>query len=83
LSGNIGFSSAPADGVYCVTGNFNLSSSNISAHITIVATGQVKISGGGNTLTPYQNGVLAYSQQSSNNQDINVSGSGGSWSGLL
>ena len=69
-------------GVYCSTGDLQLSGSNVSGHVTFVAQGRVTISGSDFDLTAYANDVLALSESSASNS-LDVSGSGGSWTGML
>ena len=70
-------------GVYCFNGSMRLIGDDITGNVTFVAGGNVKISGSDHVLTAYhESGILVYSDSSSV-QAINVSGSGGTWTGTL
>lgn len=72
-------------GVYCATGSsggIKLSDSDIRGNVTFVATQTIDISGSNFDLTPYANGVLFYSQGTSD-VALKVAGSGGRWQGIM
>lgn len=69
-------------GVYCSTGNLRLSGSDISGNVTFVAQGRVTISGSNFDLDAYANDVLVLAESGAANS-LDVSGSGGSWTGLM
>ncbi len=70
------------DGVYCSTQDIQLGGQKITGNVTLVAAGEVKISGSDFNLTPYYEDILAFSAASSGSA-IDMSGSGGSWTGLI
>ncbi len=69
-------------GVYCSTGKLVLSGSQVTGNITIVAQGEVNVSGSQFTLTPYWNDVLLFTEDSSSSA-MDLSGSGGDWEWIL
>ena len=69
-------------GVYCSTKKLTLSGSNFSGTVTLVAQGQLVISGSGFDLKPYWNTILLFTDFN----DISaadLSGSGGTWEGYI
>ncbi len=70
------------DGVYCSTQDIQLSGQGITGNVTLVAADEVKISGSDFNLTPYYEDILAFSA-ASDGSAIDMSGSGGSWSGII
>ena len=70
------------DGVYCSTQDIQLSGQGISGNVTLVAADEVKISGSDFNLTAYYEDILAFSA-ASHGSAIDMSGSGGSWTGLI
>ena len=70
------------DGVYCSTQDIQLSGQGITGNVTLVAADEVKISGSDFNLTAYFEDVLAFSA-ASHGSAIDMSGSGGSWTGLI
>jgi hypothetical protein len=78
------------DGLYYVTGNAKLSSSNISGNFTIVADGKIDVSGSNQNYTPYSDGLLFFSNKSyskagkqCNSAVIKVAGSTSVWAGVI
>ena len=76
-------------GVYCFGGSVSLIGSDIvtvtensQIGVTFIARGRITFSGAGANLKPFRNGVLFYSESSSQNA-IDVSGSGGVFEGLF
>ena len=69
-------------GVYCSTKKLTLSGSDVTGNITLVSLEEVDISGSNSNLTPYWNNVLAFSEASFP-KGIDMSGSGGTWEGLM
>ena len=69
-------------GVYCSQGDLQLSGQGITGNVTLVAMDEVKISGSNFNLTAYFDGILAFSS-ASHDAAIDMSGSGGSWTGLI
>ncbi len=70
------------DGVYWSTQDIQLSGQGITGNVTLVAADEVKISGSDFNLTAYYEGILAFSA-ASHGSAIDMSGSGGSWTGLI
>lgn len=68
--------------VICSTRDIQLSGQGISGVVTLVARDELKISGSDFNLNGYWNGVLFYSS-ASHDSAIDVSGSGGNWTGLI
>jgi Flp pilus assembly protein TadG len=67
-------------GVYCATSKINLSGgSGPSGNVTLIAP-QINISASNTHLTPYANGVLFFG---TGPKAVQVSGSGGDWTGLI
>jgi Flp pilus assembly protein TadG len=77
------------EGLHYCTGNASISGSGNTGHITIVAQGTVDISGSGQTLQQYCDGLLAFSNYERNGTPkcttavMNVSGSGGLYRGVI
>ncbi len=69
-------------GVYCSTKDIQLSGQDITGNVSLVAGDELKISGSDFNLTAYWNDVLLYSSSDHNNA-IDMSGSGGSWTGFI
>ena len=69
-------------GVYCSTKKLSLSGSDVSGQVTFVSHDEVKVSGSNFDLTAYWSDVLFYSAGSVD-PALNVSGSGGSWTGFI
>ncbi len=67
------------DGLYYVTGNVQVSGSNLSGTCTIVAEGEIGMSGSGRNLSPYYGGLLLLS----NSAGVDMSGSGSTWQGVI
>lgn len=71
------------DGLYCFSGNVSLSGNDITGNVTLVAKGQIDVSGSNHQLSAYDpSGVLFYSASSSGTA-IDIAGSGGEWTGLI
>jgi hypothetical protein len=71
-------------GLYCFNGNVSLSGDNITGNVTFVAKGQIDVSGSDHQLTAYDpSGVLFYSEANTGGGEIDLSGSGGAWTGLV
>lgn len=72
------------DGVYCFDRNVSLVGNDIVGNVTFVALGHIDVSGSGHDLTAYDpTGILFYSESSTGNNQIDIAGSGGSWTGLI
>ena len=69
-------------GTYCSTGSLKLSGSYITGNVTLVAQGKVNIAGSNFNLTPYWGNTLVFTEDSSNSA-IDLSGSNGSWEGIM
>jgi hypothetical protein len=70
-------------GLYCSTGKIQLSGSDVTGQVTLASqSGQVQVSGSNFDLTPYWQGVLMYTQWNDSSA-IDLSGSGGEWTGLI
>lgn len=69
-------------GVYCSTHKITLDGSGVTGTVTLASQVAVNISGSNFILTPYWGDVLAFSAGTSN-EAIDVSGSGGEWTGYL
>ena len=72
-------------GTYCSDGNLQLSGSDITGEVTLVARGELQVSGSNFTLSPAPDdptGVLFFSEASSSSA-LDLSGSGGSWEGII
>jgi Flp pilus assembly protein TadG len=72
-------------GIYCATGLIKLSGSDLSGTVTLVAkgaNGKVHVSGSNFNLKPYVKDVLIYAE-SSQPDAAKLSGSGGTWEGVL
>ena len=69
-------------GVYCSTAKLTLSGSDVTGNVTFAALGEVNISGSNFNLTPYWNDVLLFTE-SSGPSALDVSGSGGFWTGMM
>lgn len=67
------------DGLYYVTGNVRLNGSNPRGVFTIVAEGSISVNGSSAAMTPYSDGLLYMS----NNSTINLNGSGTTWGGIV
>jgi hypothetical protein len=66
-------------GVYYVNGDINFSTSmstTTASVVTLIATGKITISDPSPNFTPYQQGMLFFSNLTSNNDGINISASG-------
>jgi hypothetical protein len=71
-------------GVYCFEKTVTLIGDDITGNVTFVARGSINISGSDHNLTPYHpSGILFYSEESSGPTQINVSASGGTYSGII
>jgi hypothetical protein len=71
-------------GLYCFNGNVSLSGDDVTGNVTFVAKGQIDVSGSDHQLTAYDpSGVLFYSEAETGGSEIDLSGSGGAWSGLV
>jgi len=82
--GNLSLSCADPHGLYYATGNVTINCEDISAEITVVAEGFIKIHNHteGITLTPYSDGLLFFSNRGSGN-DVELNGSGYTLNGVL
>jgi cytoskeletal protein CcmA (bactofilin family) len=69
-------------GVYCSTRKLTLSGSDVTGNVTLVAQGTLNVSGSNFNLTPYWNDVLLFTA-SNDSSALDVSGSGGSFVGLM
>jgi hypothetical protein len=70
-------------GVYCSGDTISLAASNVTGNVTFIAQ-RIFVSGSNFNLTTRQNGVLFYSTDTTDsNTAIKVSGSGGSWTGIM
>lgn len=71
-------------GVYCFDRNVSLVGNDITGSVTFVAMGNITVSGSNHNLSPApDNDFLFYSESSTGPNQIDVSGSGGQWSGLM
>ena len=70
------------DGVYCSTQDIQLTGQGITGTVTLVVGDEVKLSGSDFNLTGNFGGVLAFSA-ASHDSAIDLSGSGGNWTGLI
>ncbi|MDA1061327.1 MAG: hypothetical protein O2895_00175 [Chloroflexi bacterium] len=68
--------------VICSTSHLTLSGSDVTGTVTLVAGGNLNVSGSDFILLPYWNDVLLFSSSSSP-QAIDISGSGGVWRGFI
>ena len=68
--------------VICSTSHLTLSGSDVTGTVTLVARGNLNISGSNFDLTPYWQNVLLFSSSASP-QAIDLSGSGGTWRGYI
>ena len=95
FSGNVNLTSEPAvwlngdkntnqllPGVYCSTGTLTISGSDVVGNVTLASVGRLSISGSNFTLTPFFQDVLFYTDSTMNNA-LDVSGSGGTWEGYM
>lgn len=72
------------EGVYCFEKSVTLIGDDISGDVTFVAKGAISISGSDHNLTAYHpSGILLYSEESTGPTQINVSASGGTYSGII
>lgn len=72
------------DGLYFVTGEVVLSGSDLYGTATIVARRQIEIGGSLDSLTPYSDGLLLFSDQTANNEPgIEISGSDSDFAGMI
>jgi len=77
------------EGLHYCTGKVRISGSAISGHVTIVAEGTIDVSGSGHSYEYYCDGLLFFSNYERNgtpkctNPVIDVSGSGGTWEGVI
>lgn len=78
------------NGLYFVTRNVKLSGSNLAGTATIVAQGEIDISGSDHTLSPFVDGLLFYSNKEfeqegkkCNDPVIKVAGSTNIWNGII
>lgn len=71
-------------GVYYVKGDVDISGSNnhASGPVTFVAEGKISVSGSGMELTAARNDTLFYTLTGDNTWDLDISGSGGRFTGL-
>ena len=69
-------------GVYCSTRKLTLSGSDVTGNVTLVAQGDLTVSGSNFTLTAYWNNILLFTESSSSSA-LDASGSGGSWTGIM
>lgn len=69
-------------GTYCATGKIELSGSNVTGNVTLVARDTVNISGSDVTLTPFAKQVLIFTEVNSP-QAADLSGSHANWSGII
>jgi hypothetical protein len=70
------------DNVICATGKITLSKQGVKGNVTIVAQGDLAISGSDFDVHALWNNVLFYSASSSSSA-LDVSGSSGGWEGLI
>ena len=73
-------------GVYYVDGNINFAtgvSLTVPSTVTLVATGSITISCPTVNFVPYSQGMLAFANVTTSNTGLNLSGSNGSWSGIV
>lgn len=73
------------DGVYCAEGRIKLATSGVTGTVTFIATGsnaELALSGSSFDLRPYVGNMLAYSEGSTGDA-LKISGSGGTWQGVL
>ena len=76
------------DGLYYATGNIKLDK-DLDADVTLVAEGEVEVSGSTQVLDPYINGVLIFADQTYTGIDqcdkfaVKMSGSSNAWTGLI
>lgn len=72
------------DGTYCFDKSVTLIGDDITGNVTFAALGSIDISGSDHNLTAYHSsGILFYSEASAPGDAIDLSGSGGAWSGLV
>lgn len=72
------------DGLYYVTGDVAISADNLHNQVTIVASGNIEISGSGQELSAYSDELLLFSGQSSSwSEPITISGGGSVFQGLV
>jgi hypothetical protein len=72
-------------GVYCAEGRIKLATSGVTGVVTFIATGsnaELALSGSSFDLRPYDGNMLAYSEGSTGDA-LKISGSGGTWQGVL
>jgi hypothetical protein len=72
-------------GIYFTTGEIAISDSGVTGQVTLVGGGRVTISGSDHKLTPYYEGLLAYSNFNGgcSTAGLMMGGSGHSWTGTL
>ncbi len=77
------------DGLYYATGDILLNSSDVDLDVTLVAEGRVTISGSGQQLRPFLNGLLIFAAQPYSGIDqcdkfvVSLGGSDQNWFGLI
>lgn len=70
------------DGTYCFEGNVTLVGNDLSGTVSFIAQGRVSISGSDADFTANDpSGVLIFSAYSGNQAAVDISGSGGAWTG--
>lgn len=71
-------------GIYCSEGKLQLSGQGVSGDVTLVARGEVSVSGSDFDLRPHPagHGVLIFSENGTDSA-VDISGSGGGWRGLI
>jgi hypothetical protein len=73
-------------GVYYVNGNINFAtglSLRVPSTVTLVATGSITVSSPTMNFMPYSQGMLFFANITTSNTGLNVSGSNGSWNGIV
>jgi hypothetical protein len=87
VSGDL--TSLSGDGLYYVTGDVDIGDSSLTANITIVAEGEIKVGGSDQNFTPYMDGLLLYSGKVYTGIEqcdkfvVAMSGSSNDWSGII
>lgn len=73
------------DGVYCAEGRLKLASSGVTGTVTFIVTGPeaaLVLAGSDVDLHPHEGAMLAYSEGATGDA-IRISGSGGTWRGII